>query len=108
MDPAKFRAYLVAEVGEKEADLMTVSPGDDKGGHHSLYAKDAGAIVAPASPGQSDRKAKNLRAVLRAPEVIQELYRADLIPQAVAAKLGPKSSRSASEAKNSATVTISP
>jgi hypothetical protein len=26
-DPAKFRAYLKAEIGEKAADLATVAPG---------------------------------------------------------------------------------
>ena len=39
--------------------------------------------------GASDRKDKNLRAILRAPEVIQTLYREGLVSQTVAASMGP-------------------
>lgn len=88
VDPAKFRTHLAAEVGDKAADLETVSPGDDEGGHHSLYA---GATGAPALDGMSARKAKNLRAIIRAPEVVQELYKDDRLTQKDAARLGPKS-----------------
>lgn len=90
MDPVQFKAFLDAVEGKKGADLHTVAPGDDKGGHHTLYQKDASAIVAEASR-DSKRKQENLRAILRAPEVVQELYKADRIRQTDAAKLGPKS-----------------
>jgi hypothetical protein len=101
MDPAKFRAYLAAEVGERGAALITVPPGDDKGGAppgNTNASKDkptpetTGATVAPVVSGEmSGRTAKNLRAILRAPEVVQELYREGRIAQVVAAKLGPMS-----------------
>ena len=94
-EPAKFRAYLEAEIGKRAAELVTVGPGDDKGGHHSLYRTDAGATVAPAvaESSMSPRKEKNLRAILRAPEAIQNLYRDGLISQTVAAADGPRSRR---------------
>jgi hypothetical protein len=86
----EFVAQLRACAGDKEADLITVPPGDDVGGHHSLYKKPAGATVAQAGNGMSDRKEKNIRAITRAPEVIQNLYRDDLVSQTVAVKMGPK------------------
>lgn len=100
VDPAKFRAYLKAEVGERDADLITVSPGDDKGGApegnrnaaKGRGEESTGTIVVPVdSGGMSPMKAKNLRAVLRSPEVVQQLYREGKVSQTTAAKLGPKS-----------------
>lgn len=87
-DPAKFRAHLAAELGERAADLATVSPGTDKGGRPR---KETSASDAEVSEGQSKRKEGQLRAILRAPEVIQHLYRDGKINQADAAKLGPRS-----------------
>lgn len=100
MDPVQFKAFLDAVEGKKVADLETVSPGDDKGGapkgnQNARKGKGdgetTGATVAPVVSEASGRKEKNLRAILRAPEVVQELYKADRITQADAAKLGPKS-----------------
>ncbi len=85
MDPKKFRAYLVGELGDKVTDLITNPPGEDKGGHHSLYP--AADIVSAAEK----RKNERLRAILRAPELVQDLYREDRITQTDAARMGPKS-----------------
>jgi hypothetical protein len=90
-DPAVFRAHLAAVMGKKGADLATVSPGDDKGGRPAK-----GEVVeetcSPDEQVSSRRTTKDaaLRAILRAPELVQSLYRADLLNQADAAKLGPK------------------
>jgi hypothetical protein len=83
----KFHAYLAAEIGPKAADLATVAPGQ-QGERTDL---ETSGNDCPKFDGPSDRKAKNLRAILRAPEVVQDLYREGLLPQTVAAKLGPKS-----------------
>src|SRR5262249_54435224 len=40
------------------------------------------------SDGPSERKEKMLRAILRAPELVQDLYKADLLTQKDAARLG--------------------
>lgn len=94
MEPDKFRAYLAAELGEKAADLATVSPDGRATREHDEEGK-----FVPSNHkgndcpngGASDRKAKNLRAILRAPEVVQDLYREGRISQADAAAMGPKS-----------------
>jgi hypothetical protein len=85
MEPQKFRAYLEVEVGKKTADHLTVAPGRqgertdvNETSHHS-----EGKSVSPA-------KEERLRAILRAPELVQDLYREGLVTQATAAKLGPK------------------
>lgn len=88
-DPVKFRAFLQVELGPRGAELATVAPGDDKGGHHSLYPS-AGDIMSPAYMGD-EKRAKRLRAILRAPELIQELYRDGLVSQTAAALMGPAS-----------------
>jgi hypothetical protein len=88
MDPEKFRAYLDAELGKKAADLVTVDPGQ-QGERTDLNG--TSAHREPKSGSASDPKVKRLRAILRAPEVIQDLYRDDRLTQQTAAKLGPKS-----------------
>lgn len=88
MDPAKFRAYLAAELGEKAADLATVSPGS-QGERTDLDETSRNGCG--KSAGASKRKTENLRAILRAPEVVQDLYRTGLINQTDAAAMGPKS-----------------
>jgi hypothetical protein len=93
MDPAKFRAYLEAEVRKRAADLATAAPDTRPTREHSddgtFKPTDQTGNDCP-NGGMSDRKAKNLRAILRAPEIVQSLYRDGLIGQAVAAKMGPK------------------
>jgi hypothetical protein len=84
MDPEKFRAHLEAEVGKRAAELATVAPGqqgerNDTSGHCVRKSE------------QEMRKVGRLRAILRAPEVVQQLYKENLITQTTAAKMGPKS-----------------
>jgi len=88
-DPAKFRAHLAAELGDRAADLITVAPGTDKGGRPRKEEETSTSDVEVSN--KQDRKSQQLRAILRAPEVIQTLYRDGLITQADAAKLGPRS-----------------
>src|SRR5262249_11701035 len=81
-DPTKFRAYLEAEMGKRAAELATVAPGQqgehtDTSGHGVLKSE------------QEMRREGRLRAILRAPELVQFLYRDGLISQAAAAKMGP-------------------
>ncbi|TXH55566.1 MAG: hypothetical protein E6Q97_08575 [Desulfurellales bacterium] len=90
MDPVKFKAFIDAAVGPREADLITVSPGEDKGGR-PRKGEETSASDAEVSGGASDRKAGKLRAILRAPEQVQDLYKEGLIRQTDAAKLGPRS-----------------
>jgi hypothetical protein len=45
LEPSRFRAYLVAEMGERAAELATVSPGEDKGGSPAKGEE-------PCSPGE--------------------------------------------------------
>lgn len=90
-DPRAFRAHLATVMGQKAADLITVPSGDDKGGRPAKGdGGDETADTVSAVSGAERRKAERLRAILRAPELVQSLYRADLITQADAAKLGPK------------------
>ncbi len=88
MEPAKFRAYLEAEMGKKAADLATVSPGDDKGGRPK--GGETPDTVSAVS-GAEKRKGERLRAIIRAPEIVQQLYKDGKLTQADAAKMGPKS-----------------
>lgn len=89
-DPVKFLAHLKAEEGAKAVDLATVAPGDDKGGRPKK-GEETGAPGAPVSEGMCPRKQKNLRAILRAPEIVQQLYRDNLLTQKDAALMGPSS-----------------
>jgi hypothetical protein len=71
------------------ADLDLAAPGSqgertDLGETSTAERSKSGAI-----PGH-DKQTK-LRAILRAPELVQDLYRGGLLPQGLAAKLGPKS-----------------
>lgn len=87
MDPAKFRAYLEAEIGKREADLATVSPGKPHGGqegNQNASGNEADMVSASSEEAQSDaerRKNERLRAILRAPEIVQDLYKAGLMTQ---------------------------
>jgi hypothetical protein len=86
MDPEKFRAYLDAELGKKAAELATVDP-DRQGERNDLDGTSGTQCRKSISP----RLEGKLRAILRAPEVVQDLYRDDRLTQDTAAKLGPKS-----------------
>lgn len=93
IDPAKFRAYLAAELGDKAADLETVSVDGriDNGANQHTGPKVDSDHADPNPPEMSEPKEKRLRAILRAPAVVQELYRQGRITQTDAAKLGPMS-----------------
>jgi|AGTN01.2.fsa_nt_gi hypothetical protein len=81
-DPAKFKAYLEAEIGKQAADLVTVSPAGVRG-------EEIPSDERKANSQGHDRNAK-LRAILRAPELVQQMYRSGLITQQDAARMGPK------------------
>jgi hypothetical protein len=84
----EFMAHLKAELGDREAELLTVAPGDDLGGR-PRKEDETGDTVSPVSEAE-ERKGRRLRAILRAPEPVQDLYRRGLVSQTTAAKLGPK------------------
>lgn len=85
-DPAEFEKFVKPAMGEKAFDLMTVSPGSQ--GERTDLGE-----TSPDERGKlsGHTKRETLRAILRAPEVVQQLYRDGLITQTIAAKLGPKS-----------------
>lgn len=90
----EIRPFLVAVLGENAVALATVRP---DGRAESLAARrgeDGRAMSIPATVTgmvNDDRTERNLRAIAeRAPEPAKELYRAGLLGQQVAAKLGPK------------------
>jgi hypothetical protein len=72
--------------GKKGVALLAVAPdgrrNNRRGGKGLDETRHDGAI-------QDSRTEDRLRAILRAPEYVQDLYRQDLISQKVAAKLGP-------------------
>lgn len=77
------KAIVEFAIGKRAADLMTVDP-PRPGNQHTVAS-------GPEVPKQNDdRVAKRLRAILRAPEEVQALYREGLMGQKEAAKLGPK------------------
>ena len=71
MGPAKFRAYLEAELGKRDADLITGAPGrqGERTDRGETSRHDGGKLEAP-------RKQERLRA----PEEVQRLYREGLLP----------------------------
>jgi hypothetical protein len=101
MDPAKFRAYLAAEIGEKEAKLVTVPPAKESGGQEGNRnaAKDnkrenessPGDDSFSGKPASSTTQDTLHRSVLRAAETVQRLWKQGLITLKDAAKMGPKS-----------------
>ena len=93
---AKTESGLTIEA-DKAVALDTVSP-DGRHANGSGQTRDAaGRMAAPASDSshrETNRKTaditeKRLRSVLRAPSEVQDLYRAGVIGQVDAAKLGP-------------------
>ncbi len=85
MDPVKFRAYLAADVGQRALDLMTVATSQQ--GERTDLEEETSAIRLQKSNHETTRR---LRAILRAPELIQTLYKDGLVSQATAALMGPK------------------
>jgi hypothetical protein len=93
--------YLEAAVGKRALSLVTVAP--DARGFRERDA--AGAFTGgnqrghDGPNGKAARSEKRLRSVLRAPEPVQDLYRAGLIGQVEAAKLGPRDPEPAQAAR---------
>lgn len=79
--PGEIRAYLEARFGRAAVQLATVSPAAT--GNRFTSLEETPAVL-------STTKDKTIRAILRAPIEVQDLYREELISQKVAAKLGPK------------------
>ena len=76
--------FLEAAIGRRALHLVTVAPSAQ--GERTDIAK-----TSRDECGKSgERKAQALRAILRAPEPAQDLYREGLLGQKEAAKLGPK------------------
>jgi hypothetical protein len=72
--------------GDREVDLLTVAPAQQ--GERSDLDE---TLHNDCAKSDSRNKRSNLRAILRAPEQVQSLYREGLIRQTDAAKLGPRS-----------------
>jgi hypothetical protein len=79
-----------AEV-KKEIDLGSAPPDGRAGNGANQYT---GPVLESADerliPESGHSKANSLRAISRAPEAARDLYTRDLLPQKLAAKLGPK------------------
>jgi hypothetical protein len=98
-DPVQFKAYLQAHEGKRAAELITAPPeppmgapadNQNAGKNKSETVSDL-FLGSPPSDGPGKRRERNIRAILRAPEVVQDLYRTGLMNQTDAAKMGPKS-----------------
>jgi len=75
-------------MGKRAVELATVAPDGrmtNGANQHTGPAEDWGHDV-PNPAGT--KKAKRLRAILRAPEIVQSLYRDGLLNQTTAAKMG--------------------
>lgn len=75
--------FLVAAAGKQAVQLASVAPAQSPPGKATEKADTVSAI-------SDERRDQRLRAILRAPEQVQQLYREGLIGQKEAAKLGPK------------------
>jgi hypothetical protein len=84
--------YLEARFGKQAVQLMTV-PVDARcdNGKHPPEKKETLFDLHIRCANQHRNTSGKLRAILRAPEKIQELYRQGLVSQVVAAKMGPRS-----------------
>ena len=81
----KIRPYLEALHGKRAVDLMAVALA--RTGNQHTASPDA---TRPGDEKHTPPTDTRLRAILRAPEEVQRLYREGLISQKVAARLGPK------------------
>lgn len=75
----RLRPLLEVVAGKQVVQLATVAPAQSPPGKKTAPGADI-----------SGRKDQALRAILRAPIEVQDLYREELVSQKVAAKLGPK------------------
>lgn len=90
MDPVKFDAFLRAARGDREVDLLTVAPDGRASNGANQHTGPREESPHRAEKATRDKETR-LRAILRAPEQVQDLYREGLIRQTDAAKLGPRS-----------------
>jgi hypothetical protein len=79
----KFRALIASEIGEREFDRLTASECLSAG--RPTKEEENRGLEVP----DSRRRTKRLRAINRAPEIIQRLYDQDLHAVDLAAKFGP-------------------
>ncbi len=90
IEPERFKKYLIAKYGERVVQTETARPDGrkfrerDEQGHYVQTGHDV-----PNGSEAEQKHAKRMRAVLRAPQPIQQLYQDELIGQKEAARLGP-------------------
>lgn len=80
----ELKPYVEAVAGKNATDVMTAPPAQ----HGNRFTVETDT-VSVSTPG-AKRKAERMRAVLRAPAEIQDLFREEMISQSLAVKLGPK------------------
>lgn len=96
----EIRPFLEAAFGKRGVELATVAP-DARRNNGATQSRDGNGQLLPSEPDSGHRvpnrktvadekHEKRLRAILRAPEPIQDAYRAGVIGQVDAAKLGPR------------------
>jgi hypothetical protein len=81
----KFRALIASEIGEREFDRLTAS--EPMQGERTDITS---VQNVPKLNGAKKQKSKLLRAIYRAPAIIQRLYDQDLLAVDLAAKFGPR------------------
>ena len=89
----KLRPLVEAVAGKQSVQLATVAPDQRPLREHNAsgaFAPGNHSATELQNGGSNHETARRLRSVLRAPEPIQDLYRAGLIGQVEAAKLGPR------------------
>lgn len=93
--------YLEAAVGKRALSLVTVAPDArrENGANQHTGPSKVDSATELLNPGVNHETARRLRSVLRAPEGVQDLYRAGLIGQVEAAKLGPRDPEPAQAAR---------
>jgi hypothetical protein len=87
--PRTGAGYLEGRFGRQAVQLMTV-PRDGRMDNGKVEREGLFDSYTRCTNQKHTTSAK-LRAILRAPEVIQELYREGLVSQATAARMGPRS-----------------
>jgi hypothetical protein len=91
MDYEKFMASMGTVMPGRELELLTVAPDGrefNEANRHTGPKLDSTGKRGNLEAGHTKREA--LRAILRAPESVQDLYQQGLVSQITAAKLGPK------------------
>jgi hypothetical protein len=86
----EFRPLLEAANGKKAVQLGTVADPQVHAGPGRGHKGEEKTNCDGRNSFPDREKASRVRAILRAPEQVRDLYRADLIGQKEAAKLGPK------------------